>query len=470
MVEGNFDVLMMQSSGGSAVSEKVAISLLSPGLEGKALDCGGQRFRLVRMLSLTLFGRIWEAEYADRADSGVEDSPRRVAIKLSRVSGGPDRHRVARAVEDPRAEAQSLRRLGRGTGALHASPAHVVNLIASEVVTDVSGADVCVTALELGRGDLFGLVEGGRGLGAEWLHDGETPGGEGHVVEALQQVIRGVESMHKRGCAHLDLSLENILAFDASREAKLRECNNDTAEIDGAKRVVDDTRLCRHRSSTDDKIASVDDKNKGADSDKVVKAPSQNSEKKSQKGDPAATDLPHDEDDKQKLRDIKCILPMAEPPEQRLTLKICDLGMARWFPVHSSPEDSAPSPRMSTKNGTPGKIGYMSPEVANEVSFCPFAADVYSLGVIMFILLTGYPPYEVPDAEDTRFLLAHVYGTRGIRRLLDAYGKTNVSDDACELMAALLGPESKRPPVQEILKHSFFAQRATHCPVVVAST
>lgn len=41
----------------------------------------------------------------------------------------------------------------------------------------------------------------------------------------------------------------------------------------------------------------------------------------------------------------------------------------------------------------PGKVGYMSPEVFHRQAFNGFESDMYALGIILFVLVSGKPPY-----------------------------------------------------------------------------
>ena len=54
--------------------------------------------------------------------------------------------------------------------------------------------------------------------------------------------------------------------------------------------------------------------------------------------------------------------------------------------------------------GTCGKLQYMAPEIySNADNFDGFAIDLWSAGVILYIMLTGFPPYDRPIWADDRF-------------------------------------------------------------------
>ena len=92
-------------------------------------------------------------------------------------------------------------------------------------------------------------------------------------------------------------------------------------------------------------------------------------------------------------------------------LLLCDYGAARHLDVDCAESGSgeAATPRHRPFRGDrqrrPGKTAYMAPEVFSGLSFDGCAADVWSMGVCLFILLLGVPPFRHPHRSDERFAL-----------------------------------------------------------------
>lgn len=124
--------------------------------------------------------------------------------------------------------------------------------------------------------------------------------------------------------------------------------------------------------------------------------------------------------------------------------KLCDFGLAC---------DAA---RVCTD--PVGKAYYMAPEVVAQRPYDPAAADVWALGVVLFILLTGSPLTLKATPKDDALRALETVGVRGI---LDAWGlyPAAVSDAAIELMASMLQVDAaRRPSIETVMQHPWFAQ------------
>lgn len=103
----------------------------------------------------------------------------------------------------------------------------------------------------------------------------------------------------------------------------------------------------------------------------------------------------------------------------------------------------------------PGKLQYMAPEIFDGQSFFGKQADAYSLGVILFEMLTGHPAYEQPSMGDTRFHL--LYGGK-LSTLVEAWGhKGRLKQDAIDLLGALVCKPGDRLTVEQIAAHRWLA-------------
>ena len=93
----------------------------------------------------------------------------------------------------------------------------------------------------------------------------------------------------------------------------------------------------------------------------------------------------------------------------------------------------------------------MSPEVAaNTENFDGFAIDLWAAGVILYIMLTGFPPYDQANRTDQRFELI-IQG-----RLMEQLKKWDIilSDDAGDLLQNMLWLDPrKRLTLAQIFDH-----------------
>lgn len=85
--------------------------------------------------------------------------------------------------------------------------------------------------------------------------------------------------------------------------------------------------------------------------------------------------------------------------------------------------------------GTCGKWIYMSPEIfQNSAPFDGYAVDMWAAGVILFLMLTGFPPWERACQTDERF---H-YMTSGYLVQMLTEWEIGLSSDAMDLLQRML--------------------------------
>lgn len=82
--------------------------------------------------------------------------------------------------------------------------------------------------------------------------------------------------------------------------------------------------------------------------------------------------------------------------DEKQVLKICDFGVAIECARDAIMTNTDPNRR-------PGKYRYMAPEVFAFHSYDPRKIDLWSCGVILFVMLLGAFPFELPVEADERF-------------------------------------------------------------------
>ncbi len=124
--------------------------------------------------------------------------------------------------------------------------------------------------------------------------------------------------------------------------------------------------------------------------------------------------------------------------EERDLLKIIDFGTSRK--VLRKDE------KMQSRMGTPY---YIAPEVLKHDY--TIKCDIWSCGVILYILLCGYPPFN--GSTDRKILMR-------IKKGKFDFPKEEwevISKEAKQLIKMMLNPDpTKRPNAVDILKHSWF--------------
>ena len=73
--------------------------------------------------------------------------------------------------------------------------------------------------------------------------------------------------------------------------------------------------------------------------------------------------------------------------------QVADFGFSKTFELSESAT-------MFTECGTPG---YMAPEMMTAKGYDGMAVDLWAAGVILFIMLAGFPPFQRPAADDWWF-------------------------------------------------------------------
>eukprot|EP00592_Proboscia_alata_P002318 CAMPEP_0194371186 /NCGR_PEP_ID=MMETSP0174-20130528/19575_1 /TAXON_ID=216777 /ORGANISM="Proboscia alata, Strain PI-D3" /LENGTH=377 /DNA_ID=CAMNT_0039149101 /DNA_START=212 /DNA_END=1345 /DNA_ORIENTATION=- len=146
--------------------------------------------------------------------------------------------------------------------------------------------------------------------------------------------------------------------------------------------------------------------------------------------------------------------------------KIIDLGMSLLIPYRTKIENDAEivTPRgncytnqvrlLMSPAGAKGKRLYMSPEVKNNcVPFDGFAADLWAVGISLFIMVTGFPPWENCSLGDDKFR----YITGGYLVQLLTEWELGLSPELMDLLQGMLYRDpNQRLCLQQILKHPWF--------------
>jgi polo-like kinase 1 len=124
----------------------------------------------------------------------------------------------------------------------------------------------------------------------------------------------------------------------------------------------------------------------------------------------------------------------------KMEVKLGDFGLAAKLDFDGE--------KKRTICGTPN---YIAPEVLEGKSGHSYEVDVWSLGVIIYTLIVGKPPFETSDVKTTY---------NRIRKIAYAFpDNVVVSDAARDLISRILiGDPTQRPTLDEICAHEFLTR------------
>jgi len=118
-------------------------------------------------------------------------------------------------------------------------------------------------------------------------------------------------------------------------------------------------------------------------------------------------------------------------------IALCDFGLC-----HVSENKQNAGVRV---NFTRGTAQYMAPEAMNGIhtAYCPFAADIYSLGVFLYVILTGFFPQFHSVSGDLIFPEGFC-----------------ISAECEDFLLEVLNPNpTARPTIKQLLRHRLFSDR-----------
>lgn len=130
-----------------------------------------------------------------------------------------------------------------------------------------------------------------------------------------------------------------------------------------------------------------------------------------------------------------------------LDIRLIDFGTTRTFHTVTG---------HSLGPGFVGKKQYAAPEILNGETFSGMAVDLWSLGVMLFMLLYGVPPFKFAHRSDRAFAAVRAHG---LPRLMTHWGLDGGSSAAAvELVCALLTIDpAARPNMAAVRAHKWFA-------------
>eukprot|EP00742_Colponemidia_sp_Colp-10_P006479 GILJ01006941.1.p1 GENE.GILJ01006941.1~~GILJ01006941.1.p1 ORF type:complete len:563 (+),score=73.58 GILJ01006941.1:1062-2750(+) len=144
-------------------------------------------------------------------------------------------------------------------------------------------------------------------------------------------------------------------------------------------------------------------------------------------------------------RDLKPENVLLDSMDDDINIKIADFGLCKIFEKN----DELAAPRLTRAKTNVGTPGYQAPEVLERKAYGN-ECDLWSLGVILYILLCGFPPFQDNDGDPSN-------QNRLIREATFSFPSPwwdSISDLAKDLVSHLLVKDvTQRYTADQVLNH-----------------
>ena len=127
------------------------------------------------------------------------------------------------------------------------------------------------------------------------------------------------------------------------------------------------------------------------------------------------------------------------------------------------------SRRLIIAQGQGGKLMYAAPEIiAKETQIDAFATDLWSLGVVLFIMVVGYAPFRWAHPTDKRY---SSISSGGLKNVVKGLG-LSISPEVCDLLQGFFWADNqKRFTLAEVIRHPWVQGRQLmYAPLTLPST
>jgi len=134
-----------------------------------------------------------------------------------------------------------------------------------------------------------------------------------------------------------------------------------------------------------------------------------------------------------------------------MVVKICDFGLSLVF---ENDNKNLPNGHNFLCSQYAGKMQYKAPEINERNYFDARLADVWAIGVILFIMLCGIPPFEFAHNNDLRY--QYIINGRLLELIKLWKLEETVPKDAIDLLFQIFKVEKERITMEKILNHPYF--------------